>query len=63
LITLSRRFNKPPTELTPREHEVWEYVKQGLTNKEIALRLKVTFRTIEMHRANAKQKIREAAMV
>jgi DNA-binding NarL/FixJ family response regulator len=35
--------------LTPREREIVDYVRQGLTNKEIAERLTVSVRTVEAH--------------
>jgi two-component system response regulator FixJ len=38
--------------LTPREREVLNCIMHGLANKEIARRLGISPRTIEMHRAN-----------
>jgi predicted ATPase/DNA-binding CsgD family transcriptional regulator len=41
---------RPTAELlTPREREIVDYVRQGLTNKEIAERLTVSVRTVEAH--------------
>lgn len=43
--------------LTPREREVCALVAQGLTNKEIALRLGTTEKTIKVHRARVIEKL------
>ncbi|QSQ15702.1 response regulator transcription factor [Myxococcus landrumensis] len=43
--------------LTPREREVCALVAQGLTNKEVALRLGTTEKTIKVHRARVIQKL------
>jgi len=37
--------------LTPRQREVMELAAAGLSNKEIALRLRISPRTVEIHRA------------
>jgi len=44
--------------LTNREHEVLHLVAQGYTNTEIAARLFVSPRTVEVHRANVMRKLR-----
>ena len=47
-----------PTEcLSPREREVVALVADGLTNKQMALRLGVSARTIETHRERLKKKL------
>ena len=50
------------TRLTPREHEVLDLVVEGLSSKEIAARISVSFKTVEAHRAKIMTKI-EAASV
>lgn len=43
--------------LTPREHEVMEMVTDGRSNKEIALTLGVSAKTVEAHRARVMEKM------
>ena len=43
--------------LTPREYEVMEYVVEGLSSKEIADELKISFKTVEAHRARIMRKM------
>jgi DNA-binding NarL/FixJ family response regulator len=43
--------------LTQRETEVLGYIAQGLTNKEIAEALYLSFRTVNTHRTNIMQKL------
>jgi two-component system, LuxR family, response regulator FixJ len=45
-------------ELTPREHEVMAMVTDGRSNKEIALALGVSAKTVEAHRARVMEKMR-----
>lgn len=42
--------------LTPRERQVMELVVQGYANKEIAIALSLSHKTIEVHRANVMRK-------
>jgi DNA-binding CsgD family transcriptional regulator len=51
---LSRQFQR----LSPRESEVLCYVLDGLTSQEIADRLKISLRTVKMHRGNIMAKVR-----
>lgn len=44
--------------LTKREREVLKYVSDGSTNRQIAARLGISPRTVEIHRANMLSKIR-----
>jgi DNA-binding NarL/FixJ family response regulator len=43
--------------LTPREREVLQLVAEGLSNAQVAKRLSLSRRTVEMHRANAMRKL------
>jgi DNA-binding CsgD family transcriptional regulator len=43
--------------LTPRETEVCNMVKNGLTSKEIARMLNIALHTVEKHRRNARSKL------
>lgn len=45
------------TELSTRERQVVAAIAEGLTNKEIGVRLGIGIRTIETHRENAMQKL------
>ncbi len=47
----------PLKNLTPRERQVLHLVTEGLTNRQIGVRLKISPRTAEMHRANLMRKI------
>lgn len=47
----------PYEALTPREREVFVFASQGLTNAEIASRLYISQRTVEIHRANMLHKL------
>ncbi len=47
----------PYETLTPREREVFGLASQGLTNAEIANRLSISRRTVEIHRANMLRKL------
>lgn len=49
--------------LTRREFEVFELVAKGLQNRDIAVRLRISKRTVEFHRANLmlKLNVRNAA--
>jgi two-component system, NarL family, nitrate/nitrite response regulator NarL len=51
---LLRRQEQPS--LTPREREVLGLVAQGLTSKEIARKLSIDSRTVDVHRANIRQR-------
>ena len=49
---------KRPESLTEREQEILQLIWSGLKNKEIALRLKISVKTVEAHRANMMKKVR-----
>ncbi len=43
--------------LSPREKEVAELITQGLTNREIAARIHIATRTVEVHRSHIFEKL------
>ena len=47
----------PPTQLSDREQEVLRLIAWGYSNKEIAARLDLSVKTIEVHKANAMRKL------
>lgn len=51
------RTGRASTALSDRESEVLRYVSQGHSNKEIAARLELSNKTIEVHKANAMRKL------
>lgn len=53
-LELARSFQR----LSPRESEVLRFVLEGLTSLEIAERLKISLRTVKMHRGNIMAKVR-----
>ena len=44
-------------ELTPKERELASYVVQGLINREIAEKMHIALRTVEVHRARVMEKM------
>jgi FixJ family two-component response regulator len=55
--TNSREVTERLASLTRREAQVMQYVVQGLSSKEIAKKLEVSFKTIEAHRAKIMKKM------
>jgi len=51
------KITKKSFNLTPREIEVSNLVKGGLTSKDISNLLNISYRTIEKHRRNIRQKL------
>ncbi|CCE00437.1 helix-turn-helix transcriptional regulator [Bradyrhizobium sp. STM 3809] len=51
------RSGRPSKSLTPREREVLTLISEGLSNKEGALRMRISPRTFESHRAEAMRKL------
>ena len=49
--------------LTPREREVIELIVEGLGNKQIAARLGISEKTVEVHRSRGKTKLRADSVV
>jgi two-component system, LuxR family, response regulator FixJ len=52
-----RKLKKRLRQLTPREHEVYILVVKGLSNKEAARQLNVSYRTVDVHRAKIMEKM------
>jgi DNA-binding NarL/FixJ family response regulator len=46
-----------PPELSQRERQVLRLIAEGLTSKQIAARLGITFRTVESHRDRIQKKL------
>ena len=53
----SQQLSSPLLNLTPREIQVANLIKEGRTNKEIAQFFNVALRTVEFHRENIRKKI------
>jgi DNA-binding NarL/FixJ family response regulator len=49
---------KPTGGLTPRQREILKLVSQGYTNRDIAGRLSISVRTVEVHRFNLMRRLR-----
>ncbi len=47
----------PPDHLTPREREIVQLLAQGKSNKEVAVALDISVKTVEAHRANIMHKL------
>ena len=52
--------SSPVERLTDREFEVFRLIGQGLSTKQIAEKLRVSAKTVEVHRVNIKQKLKVA---
>lgn len=46
------------TSLTDREQEILQLIWNGMKNREIGTRLKISVKTVEAHRANMMKKLR-----
>jgi len=53
----SARKNSPVQRLSDREFEVFQHIGQGVTTRDIAERLHLSVKTVEVHRANIKEKL------
>jgi len=53
----SKASRSPIERLTDREFEVFSLIGQGVGTREIARRLSLSVKTVEVHRANIKQKL------
>ena len=52
------KLSSGPTSLSPREMEICNMIKSGLSSKEIARLLRVSLRTVETHRNRIRKKLR-----
>ncbi|MBI3602881.1 MAG: response regulator transcription factor [Nitrospirae bacterium] len=52
-----RRKTSTPCALTPRQNNILRLVAEGLTNREIAAHLKISVRTVEVHRFNLMRRL------
>jgi DNA-binding NarL/FixJ family response regulator len=50
--------NSPLEKLTDREFEIFHLIGQGLANRQIAADLHLSVKTVEVHRANIKEKLK-----
>jgi DNA-binding NarL/FixJ family response regulator len=58
-IKMERKgWGDPYHAITPRQKEILRLVAQGLTNRQIAGELKISVRTIEVHRFNLMRRLR-----
>jgi DNA-binding NarL/FixJ family response regulator len=57
-VQVQRDLTDPYTTLTAREREVLYLAARGLTNRQIAMALFISSRTVETHRANLMRKLR-----
>lgn len=55
--SFGRKISEQQFRLTPREIEICNMVKNGLTSKEIANLLYISFNTVENHRVNIRKKL------
>ena len=53
-----RAAGKSTASLTPRQREILKLVSQGHTNRDIAGRLAISVRTVEVHRFNLMRRLR-----
>jgi DNA-binding NarL/FixJ family response regulator len=49
--------SSPVRRLSDREFEVFQLIGQGIGTKDIAIRLRLSIKTVEVHRANIKEKL------
>ncbi len=45
------------SKITPREYEVFEFVVQGMLNKQIAMKMGISIKTVNVHRARVMKKM------
>ena len=55
---MERKKKDGVTSLTDREQEILQLIWNGLKNREIGTRLKISVKTVEAHRANMMKKLR-----
>ncbi len=54
--TFGAKLSDNKTNLTPREIEICDMIRNGLTTKEISMLLHISIRTTEKHRAHIRKK-------
>jgi two-component system response regulator FixJ len=52
LTTLMQKINQRLGHLTERENQILQLLSAGLTNKEVAIKLSISVRTVEIHRSH-----------
>ncbi|HVG02050.1 MAG TPA: LuxR C-terminal-related transcriptional regulator [Nitrospira sp.] len=57
-VTLTKPTGKRSEGLTPRQKEILKLVSQGNTNRDIARRLTISVRTVEVHRFNLMRRLK-----
>jgi DNA-binding NarL/FixJ family response regulator len=57
LTKASRARNSTPTPISERESDVLRLIAVGHSNKEVAAQLKISVKTVEVHKANAMKKL------
>ncbi|MBV4481718.1 LuxR C-terminal-related transcriptional regulator [Pseudomonas khavaziana] len=57
------RLHQGTGDLTPREREIAMHIVNGFKSKEIALRLSISHRTVEVHRARLMKKLQAKTVV
>ncbi len=55
---MERKKKNGLSELTEREQEILQLIWNGLKNREIGNRLRISVKTVEAHRANMMKKLR-----
>jgi len=55
---MERKKRNGATSLTDREQEILQLIWNGIKNREIGTRLKISVKTVEAHRANMMKKLR-----
>jgi DNA-binding NarL/FixJ family response regulator len=55
---MDRKKKTSVTSLTDREQEILQLIWNGMKNREIGTRLKISVKTVEAHRANMMKKLR-----
>ena len=55
---MDRKKKTGATSLTDREQEILQLIWNGMKNREIGTRLKISVKTVEAHRANMMKKLR-----
>ncbi len=55
--SLGAKLSDKKVNLTPREVEICNMIRNGITNKEISTLLNISSRTTEKHRANIRKKL------